>query len=150
MKSHTIENNSINFDMGYKSYDINGDKSKIIRYIPGDTNFINRYKEVMSDIESVGDEFKNADTSTIDKASEVSKAFDDKVRQLIDYLFDEPVSAIVFGNKSSVALGCDGMPLFQKFISAFIPIIEKDIEESRKKSAKAIKKYTDSIVKDGD
>lgn len=150
MKSHTIENNSINFDMGYKTYDINGDKSKIIRYIPGDTNFINRYKEVMSDIESVGDEFKNADTSTIDKASEVSKAFDDKVRQLIDYLFDEPVSAIVFGNKSSVALGCDGMPLFQKFISAFIPIIEKDIEESRKKSAKAIKKYTDSIVKDGD
>ena len=150
MKSHTIENNSINFDMGYKSYDINGDKDKTIRYIPGDTNFINRYKEVMSDIETIGDEFKNADTSTIDKASEVSKAFDNKVRQLIDYLFDEPVSAIVFGNKSSVALGCDGMPLFQKFISAFIPIIEKDIEQSRKESAKAIKKYTDSIIKDGD
>ena len=150
MKSHTIASNSINFDMGYKTYDINGDKDKVIRYIPGDTNFINRYKEVMKDIETIGDEFKNADTSTIDKASEISKAFDNKVRQLIDYLFDESVAAIVFGNKSSVALGCDGMPLFQKFISAFIPIIEKDIEESRKESAKAIKKYTDSIIKDGD
>ena len=150
MKSHTIENNSINFDMGYKSYDINGDKDKVIRYIPGDANFINRYTEVMKNIETVGDEFKNADTSTIDKASEVSKAFDNKVRQLIDYLFDEPVSAIVFGNKSSVALGCDGMPLFQKFLTAFIPIIEKDIEQSRKESEKAIKKYTSSIIKDGD
>lgn len=150
MESHTIASNSINFDMGYKTYDINGDKNKVIRYIPGDTNFINRYKEVMKSVETVGDEYKTADTSTIDKASEVSTAFDIKVRQLIDYLFDEPVSAIVFGNKSSVALGCDGMPLFQKFLTAFIPIIERDINESRKESEKAIKKYTASIIKDGD
>ena len=44
---------NLSFDEGLKSYKINGDPNRILRFNPGDVNILTRYKEVVNNLNNI-------------------------------------------------------------------------------------------------
>lgn len=42
---------NLSFDEGLKSYKINGDSNRVLRFNPGDINILPRYREVVANLE---------------------------------------------------------------------------------------------------
>ena len=51
---------NLSFDEGLKSYKINGDPNRILRFNPGDVNILTRYKEVVNNLNEIANELPDA------------------------------------------------------------------------------------------
>lgn len=79
---------NLSFDEGLKSYKINGDSNRVLRFNPGDINILTRYKEVVTNLEKISDNLPeaniNADGTPADNADIVSaqlEAFDNELKK---------------------------------------------------------------------
>ena len=143
---------SIKFDDGYKEFMINDDPDKVIRFDPTDFAIISRFNETRKNIKSemdLLDEDVNIDNSgepvdELESAAEAVSRVSNFIKEQVDYIFDSPVSDMVFGNKSPLAM-VKGVPLFERFIVAAQSVIEKEIKAEMKASEKRISKYTSQV-----
>lgn len=140
---------SIKFDEGYKEYSINGDANRIIRVDTADYGLIERFEEAEKRIKKQLEKYKGIkirpDGSAEMKDEEACKAISElsqTIREAIDYIFDDEVSPVVFGNRSPLSTR-KGVPLYERFINAMMPIIKSDIESEAKESNKRIQKYSE-------
>ncbi len=139
---------SIKFDEGYKEYDINGDPNRIIKVDTADYGLIERFEEAEKRIKAQLDKYKGVKIKP-DGSAEMSdeaacKAIEElssTIRDAIDYIFDYKVSPVVFGNRSPLSTR-NGVPLYERFINAIMPIIQADIEAEAQKTNKRIQKYS--------
>lgn len=140
--------NTIKFDEGYKEYDINGDPNRIIRVDTADYGLIERFEEAEKRIKAELNKYSGvkinpdgsaemSDKEACKAVAELSKA----IREAIDYIFDYEVSSVVFGNRSPLSTR-KGMPLYERFMNAMMPIIQADIEAEVKASNRRVQKYT--------
>lgn len=86
---------SINFDDGLKSFAINGDESRVIRFNPGDLNMKVRAKEATKRISEWQAEIKdiklNADGTPVNSdegTADVLENFDAMLRHELNYIFN--------------------------------------------------------------
>jgi len=143
---------SIRFDDGYKEFMINDDPNKIIRFDPADFGIIERFNTAMKNIEKASETIKNdidinpqgEPLSELEEAAEAVAKVNKLIKDQIDYIFDSPVSDMVFGNKSPLAL-VKGVPLFERFIMAAKEVIEKEVKKEMEASQKRIEKYTKQV-----
>ena len=137
---------NIRFDDGYKEFMINDDPNKVIRFDPTDFAIIERFNTAMNNIEKYKDEFDNNEDTAggLESAAETVNKINTYIREQIDYIFDSPVAAIALGNKSPLAM-VKGVPLFERFLNAVIPAIEKEIKAEMKASEKRVSKYTSQV-----
>ena len=127
---------NINFETGIKSFTINNDESKVIRFNPSDIGLIHRIEE---SIKAVEKESKKYEDVQMDGATE--KKLSNFIYKQIDYIFNSNVSDIVFeGTSPLTTIG--GVPYYFKFIEAVKPIIEQEIIKEKQASEERIKKYT--------
>lgn len=140
---------NIRFDDGFKEFMLNDDPDKVIRFDPTDFAIIERFNTAMKNIEKstngltndVEVDSKGEPLSELESAAESVSKVNKFIREQIDYIFDSPVSGIVFGNKSPLAM-VKGAPLFERFIVAAQSVIEKEIKAEMKASEKRVSKYT--------
>lgn len=146
---------SIRFDDGYKEFMINDDPDRVIRFNPADYGILERFdtasKEMMQELETIGNDFDlNPDGSPRVPESELEEAAKllAKTRKVIcdkvDYIFGSPVSEVAFGTQSPLS-SVKGLPLFERFINAARPFIEKEVMAEQKASQKRIEKYTKQV-----
>jgi len=143
---------SIRFDDGYKEFMINDDPNKVIRFDPADFGIIERFNTAMKNIEKASETIKNdidinpqgEPLSELEEAAEAVAKVNKLIKDQIDYIFDSPVSDMVFGNKSPLAL-VKGVPLFERFIMAAKEVIEKEVKKEMEASQKRIEKYTKQV-----
>lgn len=143
---------SIRFDDGYKEFMINDDPDKVIRFDPTDFAIISRFNETRKNIKSemdLLDKDVNIDNNgepvdELESAAEAVSRVSNFIKEQVDYIFDSPVSDMVFGNKSPLAM-VKGVPLFERFIVAAQSVIEKEIKAEMKASEKRISKYTKQV-----
>lgn len=143
---------SIRFDDGYKEFMINDDPNKVIRFDPADFGIIERFNTAMKNIEEASETIKNdidinpqgEPLSELEEAAEAVAKVNKLIKDQIDYIFDSPVSDMVFGNKSPLAL-VKGVPLFERFIMAAKEVIEKEVKKEMEASQKRIEKYTKQV-----
>ena len=137
---------SINFDEGYKEYLINGDESRVIRVDTADYGILTRTSKAndaiqarmkSTDIEIGTDGRALTDDDTAIAEVEALEAF---IREQVDFIFDAPVSDIAFGNKNALSTR-KGVTLYERFINALMPIIEKDLEAENKASQARVDRY---------
>lgn len=138
---------SINFDDGFKSYEINGDPQRVVRIDTADYGLIERLRTAKNNI---GEEMKKYEGVKI--KSDGSADLDDEtaadnlrdlgefIRGQFDFIFNSNVSEALFGTASPLSTR-GGVPLFERVFNAIVPIIEKDIESEHKKAEARIKKY---------
>ena len=97
---------SLSFDEGLKSYMINGDSNRILRFNPGDVNILTRYKEVVKNLNNLADNLPEAKINpdgtaaeNVDIVTEQLGAFDNALREQLNYLFNADVYDVVHCRK---------------------------------------------------
>lgn len=138
-----------NLDLGeeYVELTINNDEDRVIRVDLSDFGMIERLNESYKKIEEFqkchNDVKINPDGTAADKlneSAEILKAFNALVREQIDYILDSKVSDIVFGNKNPLST-VKGVPLYERFLNALRPYIEKIAKREKEESDKRVQKY---------
>ena len=138
---------SINFDEGYKEYLINDDENRVIRVDTADYGILTRAHKANDAIQARVKDFDidiGADGRALtddDTAIAEVEALEAFIRAQVDYIFDAPVSGVAFGNKNALSTR-KGVMLYERFINAIMPIIEKDLEAENKASQARVDRYT--------
>jgi hypothetical protein len=146
---------SIRFDDGYKEFMINDDPNRVIRFNPADYGILERFdtasKEMMQELEALGDDIDlnpdgtpNVPESELEEAAKLLAKSRKIICDKIDYIFGSPVSEVAFGTQSPLS-SVKGLPLFERFINAARPIIEKEVMAEQKASQKRVEKYTKQV-----
>lgn len=143
---------NISFDVGYKSFCINNDESKVVRFNPSDYGLLERFskarKTIMQEVNSLNEEvnLKADGTSTdgLDETAELIEKVNKIINGQIDYIFDAEVSKIAFGNQSPIST-IKGKFLFERFLDAVGPLMEKEIKAEQAASEKRVSKYTKQV-----
>lgn len=140
---------NLNIETGEKTFTINEDPNKLIKFNLTDMNIITRFNEASKVISKSLDDLKgdislNPDGTPEDETEEISKIIkkiDKTMREQIDYIFGYPVSDVVFGGTNPLA-SVGGISYCERFINAALPFIEKEIQKESKASEKRVSKYT--------
>ena len=144
-KTNNAIENSINFEEGYKEFNINGDKNRIIRFNPADYSIIERAVQAKKTILNSVNELKIIEDDD-ESIAEAMKKANEIVKENINYIFGADVADIVFGVQSPLS-EVGGETLVEKFLDAVTPIITNAIEENKKKKATKVSKYTERYHK---
>lgn len=124
-------------DEGLKSFAINNDENRVIKFNPSDMSILHRVEETLANVEK---EMKKYEDKKIDGKTE--KKISEFICEQIDYIFNAKVSDVVFNGTSPLST-IKGVPYYVRFIEAVKPIIEEEILSERKASEEKIKKYTE-------
>ncbi len=135
---------TINFDDGLRSYDLNGDSSRIIMFNPTDFAIATRFDIAIKEIEKYKAKNILADGDIINETSVAVSDLDTFIKKQIDFILGNPVSDVVFGNVSPMS-PVGGVPLYERFLDAVSPIITAEIEKENKEVSKRISKYTSAV-----
>jgi hypothetical protein len=142
---------NLNFDDGFKEFSINNDPNRVIRFNPADFGIIERINTAYQEIDKatqIDDDIElKADGSPIEelgKAAELVSGINNKIRDMIDYIFNSPVSDKVFGKQSPLSI-VKGRPLWQGFIECLNPVIKAEVKKAQEESQKRISKYTKQV-----
>lgn len=128
---------SLIIDEGLKSFAINNDENRVIKFNPSDMSILHRVEETLTNVEK---EMKKYADKEFDGKTE--KKMSEFICSQIDYIFNSKVSSIVFNGTSPLST-VKGVPYYVRFIEAVKPIIEQEILNERKASEEKIKKYTE-------
>lgn len=124
-------------DEGLKSFAINNDENRVIRFNPSDMSILHRVEETLANVEN---EMRKYEDKKFD--GETEKEISKFICSQVDYIFNAKVSEVVFNGTSPLST-VKGVPYYVRFIEAVKPIIEEEILNERKASEEKIKKYTE-------
>lgn len=141
---------SINFDDGLKSFSINGDESRVIRFNPGDPNLLlragdaqKRILEWKGKLDKVPLKADGTPESTSDESAAALREFNSMLRNELNYVFNADVYDIVFAGQSPLCIvGNRKHFLFEAFLLSAMPIIEDEISVYNTASKTRIERYT--------
>ena len=145
---------SLNFDDGLKSFAINGDESRVIRFNPADPDLIIRYDKARKRIKEMSTEnlaavkldgsgnLLSKEEDGYREAAQALEEVNQTIREALKDLFVSDVYDIVFMGTSPFAGTSDGGFVFEAFMEAVKPILENGIAEYRTASEKRMEKYT--------
>lgn len=128
----------LNFDDGYKTYEINGDPNRVIKINPADVGILKRLQAAQDSISALQSKYNSINTP------EALAECDKDLRAIIDDVFAAPVADIAFGGSNCLSLA-GGSSIYENFLNAIIPIVQETVKEESKASEKRISKYTDRV-----
>ncbi len=131
---------NLNFSDGLKEYTINNDTSRVIRINPSDIGIIKRLQAAQERIDNLKEVYSNVE-STVEALAECDK----ELKSIIDDVFGSPVSDVVFGSANCLS-PAGGACLYENFLNAVLPEIEKNVKAEQKASEERIRKYTDKVI----
>lgn len=124
-------------DEGLKSFAINNDENRVIKFNPSDMSILHRVEETLANVEKEMKKYADKEFN-----GKTEKKMSEFICNQIDYIFNSKVSNIVFNGTSPLST-VKGVPYYVRFIEAVKPIIEEEIIAERKASEEKIKKYTE-------
>lgn len=100
----------LSFDEGYKEFSINGDENRVIRFNPSDMAIIKRLEEAKNKISesmAIKDDIEldneGKPINSLENYSKIINHIDNVIKEQINYIFDNNVADVVFGNQSPLA-----------------------------------------------
>lgn len=140
----------IKLETGLKTYDIVDEKGNIrgqISFNPTDANLMERASRAGKIIDDCFDDLRNfKDDATEQEIQEKMVEIDNIIKDAINMLFDDDnASQVVFGSQNCLNT-LNGVTFVERFITAMMPVIQKEIADEQKKSQKKIQKYTTSVT----
>nr|DAL96569.1 MAG TPA: hypothetical protein [Caudoviricetes sp.] len=151
---------SINFSDGYKSFCINDDPDRVIRFNPTDIDIVKRFNQAMKELREEKDGLEDVnlnldgtiavdDDTTLEKTSEVLEKFNQVIREKLNFIFKSDVYDTIFDGQSSMAIvGKERQLLFEAFMDAAFHVINEEVEKATKERVnKYVSKYKDKSVR---
>lgn len=139
---------SIKIATGLKTYDIEDENGKVrgqITINPKDMGFFGRAMKMKETILLYMNDLDIHDSSKTEQ--EIVEIFDntDKIiKEEIDKLFGEGTSTTIFGQQSSLST-INGITFVERFLSAFMPIIQQEFQTELDNSSARIDKYVSQV-----
>ena len=139
---------SIKIETGLKTYDIEDEHGNIrgqITINPKDMSFFGKAQKMRDTILHYMDDIDITDQSKDE--NEIVKLFDDTdnmIKAEIDKLFGNGTSTVIFGSQSSLST-INGVTFVERFMTAFMPIIQKEFQTELDNSSARVNKYTSQV-----
>ena len=139
---------SIKIETGLKTYDIEDEHGNIrgqITINPKDMSFFGKAQKMRDTILHYMDDIDITDQSKDE--NEIVKLFDDTdnmIKAEIDKLFGNGTSTVIFGSQSSLST-INGVTFVERFMTAFMPIIQQEFQAELDNSSARIDKYTSQV-----
>lgn len=133
---------SLNFESGLVTYNINGKCQ--VSFNPTDSNFVERLYLAFEDLDKKQESYKTQVEKLADKREifDFARERDVEMRQVIDGLFDAPVSDSLFGGMSVYAVA-GGLPVWCNLMLAVMDEIDTTFSQEQKATNPRIAKYTE-------
>ena len=133
---------SLNFESGLVTYNINGKCQ--VSFNPTDSNFVERLYLAFEDLDKKQESYKTQVEKLADKREifDFARERDVEMRQVIDGLFDAPVSDSLFGGMSVYAVA-GGLPVWCNLMLAVMDEIDTTVAREQKATNPRIAKYTE-------
>lgn len=145
---------SINFSDGYKSFCINDDPDRVIRFNPTDIDIVKRFNQAIKELREEKDGLEDVslnpdgtvaldDDATLEKTSEVLEQFNQVIREKLNFIFKSDVYDTIFDGQSPMAIvGKERQLLFEAFMDAAFQVITEEVEKAtRERVGKYTAKY---------
>ena len=135
---------SLNFESGLVTYNINGKCQ--VSFNPTDSNFVERLYLAFEDLDKKQESYKTQVEKLADKREifDFARERDVEMRQVIDGLFDAPVSDSLFGGMSVYAVA-GGLPVWCNLMLAVMDEIDTTFSREQKATNPRIAKYTEKF-----
>ena len=133
---------SLNFESGLVTYNINGKCQ--VSFNPTDSNFVERLYLAFEDLDKKQESYKTQVEKLADKREifDFARERDVEMRQVIDGLFDAPVSDSLFGGMSVYAVA-GVLPVWCNLMLAVMDEIDTTFSREQKATNPRIAKYTE-------
>lgn len=148
-----VNSNVVDIDLSItrkKRFRIDGDDSRIIELNTSDMTILNRLDEADKQLRELADKatFGMSETGEDDNADVVKEllATDKQMRDIIDYLFDAPVSDVCAPD-GSMYDPFNGRYRFEHIMETLFALYEQNISEEIKKMRRNVQKHTDKYTK---
>lgn len=145
-------NNVIDIDLSVtrkKRLRIDGDDNRILEINTADMTILSRLDEAERQLQELADhanfDVADSDEDKRDKVIELLDT-DKRMREIIDYLFDAPVSEVCVPD-GSMYDPFNGKYRFEHIMEVLLAQYEKNIGDEIKKMRKRVQKHTDKYVK---
>lgn len=143
-----VNNNIVDIDLSItrkKRFRIDGDDNRIIELNTSDMTILNRLDEADKQLRELADKatFGMSETGEDDNEDAVKEllATDKQMRDIIDYLFDAPVSNVCAPD-GSMYDPFNGKYRFEHIMETLFALYEQNISEEIKKMRKNVQKHT--------
>ena len=129
------------FDTGLVSFSLNG--SCEVAFNPTDSEFVKRLYDAFDTLDKKQDAYKSEVEKIADKKHifEIARQRDKEMREIIDNVFESPVSDAVFGSMNVYALA-DGFPVWCNLMLAVMDEIDTTFAKEQKATNPRIRKYS--------
>jgi len=136
---------SINFEDGFKSFAINNDPARVIRFNPTDVNIISRFNQALKELREAKDSLEDVGLNpdgtvavdgsmALEKSGRILEQFNQIVREKLNFIFKSDVYDTVFDGQSPLAIvGNDGQLLFEAFMDAAFQVIDLEVAAATQK-----------------
>lgn len=142
---------SLKFDEGLKSFAINDDESRVIRFNPADPDMLPRYYKALEMIEAANSSLlkdvrlsaagEPGDGEDVAVAAQALEEMNDVIRQALNLMFNADVYDTVFAGQSPFCIVRGGKYLVEAFMESLQPVLETEIKAYQKASEKRMSKY---------
>ena len=137
-----------------RKYRINGDNNSIIELNPSDLGIVTRMKEVYKQLDSyaqkagslLAETTDETEEESLDRLTENLSELDKSMRDMVDYLFDSPVSAVVAKDQKMYNL-YNGQFWFEHVIEVLSGLYENNFNQEFNKLSARVKKHTDKYTR---
>lgn len=135
------EMQELKFETGLVTYDLNGKCE--VTFNPSDSNFVERLYAAFEDLDRKQEGYRSTIERMADKREifEFARERDAEMREVIDGLFDVPISEALFGGMNVYAIA-NGLPVWCNLMLALMDEIDSTFAREQKAINPRIAKYT--------
>ena len=129
---------NLSFDSGLRSFTINNDPDRVIRFDPTDIGMIDRLENAANKIQKMAN---NMPEDTDPRAA--IRSLDTFARECVDEVFPEPVCDTVFGKACCVSVTPSGDLQVVSFLHSVVEEIKSSMASANRAAEKRQAKYLD-------
>lgn len=129
----------LNFETGLVTYNLNGKCE--VSFNPTDSNFVERLYSALEELDKKQEDYKSrAEELDVRTMFDFAQERDAEMREIIDSVFECPVSDALFGNMNVYAVS-NGLPVWSNLMLAVIDEVNESFDRERKTTNSRVAKY---------
>lgn len=141
---------NLSFDDGFKSFTVNGDKNRVIRFNPADPEIVNRIlnaQKMFADYKVPEGIELNPDGTAkgdLEVAAAYTAEVSEAMRKAFNGIFNSNVYDTIFNGQSPLCI-VSGRYLFEGVLDGLLKIIKPETDAYQKKMQERMEKYLGDV-----
>lgn len=131
----------LNFETGRETFSLNGTCE--VSFNPTDSAFVERLYNAFQTLDQKQESYK-ADLAAKNQDPtaffDLARKWDREMREVLDGLFEAPVSDAVFGSMNAYAYA-GGLPVWCNLLFAVMDVVDTSVVQAPKQTSAALEKY---------